>query len=85
MSDVENFEQLKNKIDALKVKKMASETYVKRLTEELDNCKKEIKDEYHVEIEDFANAIDTMKKEYENKLKELVSLVEDAEQKIKEN
>ncbi len=82
MTDSEKFELLKKKVDAIKVKKLATEAEVKRLSDELEECKKEIKDTYKVEITDFATAIETLKKERDAKLAELESLVGDAEKKI---
>ena len=82
MTDSERFESLKKKVDSIKVKKMASETEAKRLSDELEKCKQEIKDTYGVEIKDFATAIETMKKERDAKLNELERLVMEAEEKI---
>ena len=82
MTDSEKFESLKKKVDSIKVKKLASETEVKRLSEELEKCKREIKEVYGVEIKDFASAIETMKKERDAKLNELERLVSEAEEKI---
>jgi predicted nucleic acid-binding Zn-ribbon protein len=78
MSNNEKFEQLKKKIDNLNVRKLASESEAKRLEEELEKSKKEIKDVYNVDIKDFANAIEVMKKEYQEKLAELEELVAEA-------
>lgn len=82
MTDVEKFEGLKKKIDNLNVKKMAAESEYKRLEEELNKSKSEIKEVYGVEIEDFSNAIEVMKNEYQSKLKELEILVSEAETKM---
>jgi len=82
MTDAEKFESLKKKVDSIKVKKLASETEAKRLSDELERCKQEIKDVYGVEIKDFATAIETMKKERDSKLAELERLVSEAEEKI---
>lgn len=82
MTDAERFESLKKKVDSIKVKKLASEAEVKRLSEELEKCKQEIKEVYGVEINDFATAIETMKKERDAKLAELERLVSEAEDKI---
>ena len=85
MTDIEKFENLKKKIDTLNIKKMAAQSEHKRLEEELEKIKSEIKDVYHVEIEDFAKAIEIMKNEYELTLKELESLVTEAESKMENN
>ena len=82
MTDSEKFESLKKKADSIKVQKLASEAEAKRLSEELEKCKQEIKDVYGVEIKDFASAIETMKKERDAKLNELERLVSEAEEKI---
>ena len=82
MTDSEKFESLKKKVDSIKVKKLASEAEAKRLSEELEKCKQEIKDVYGVEIKDFASAIETMKKESDAKLNERERLVSEAEEKI---
>ena len=82
MTDSEKFESLKQKVDSIKVKRLAAEAEAKRLSEELEKSKKEIKDTYGVEITDFAQAIETMKKERDAKLTELEKLVAEAEEKI---
>ena len=82
MTDSEKFETLKKKVDSIKVKKLAAESEAKRLSDELEKCKAEIKESYGVEITDFANAIETMKKERDAKLTELERLVSEAEEKI---
>ena len=73
---------MKKKVDSIKVKKLGREAEVKRLSEELEKCKREIKEVYGVEIKDFASAIETMKKERDAKLNELERLVTEAEEKI---
>ena len=82
MTDSEKFEMLKRKVDSIKVKRMAAESEAKRLADELERCKSEIKDTYGVEIEDFAKAIEVMKGERKSKLEELERLVSEAEEKI---
>ena len=82
MTDSEKFEQLKKKADSIKVKRLAAEAEVKRLSDELEKSKQEIKETYNVEITDFASAIETMKKERDSKLQELETLVTEAERKI---
>lgn len=84
MNNNEKFQQLKKKIDALNVRKLASESQAKRLEEELEKSKSQIKKVYGVEINDFAKAIETMKKEYESKIFELENMVAEAETKIGE-
>jgi len=83
MTEAEKFESLKKRVDSIKVKRLAAEAEVKRLTDELEKSKKEIKDTYGVEITDFAQAIETMKKERDAKLAELEKLVAEAEEKIR--
>lgn len=80
--DMERFEALKKKVDSLKVRKIASENEVKRLSGEFEQCKAGIREKYGVEVEDLAGAIETMKKEREAKMRELEELVSEAEQKI---
>lgn len=82
MTDSEKFESLKQRVDSIKVKRLAAEAEAKRLSEELEKSKKEINDTYGVEITDFAQAIETMKKERDAKLTELEKLVAEAEEKI---
>lgn len=82
MTDSERFETLKKKVDAIKVKRLAAEAEAKRLSDELEKCKAEIKDLYGVDIKDFATAIETMKKERDAKLNELERLVSEAEEKM---
>lgn len=83
MTEAEKFESLKKRVDSIKVKRLAAEAEVKRLTDELEKSKKEIKDTYGVEITNFAQAIETMKKERDAKLAELEKLVTEAEEKIR--
>lgn len=82
MTDIEKFETLKKKIDNLNVKKMAAQSEYKRFEEEFNKTKAQIKEVYKVEIEDFANAIQVMKKEYESQLNQLETLVSQAETKM---
>lgn len=82
MTDSEKFETLKKKVDSLKLKKMAAEAEAKRLSDELEKCKSEIKQVYGVEITDFAKAIEVMKKERQSKLDDLEKMVAEAEEKI---
>ena len=79
MNDVERIEELKSRIDSLKVKKIAAENERDRLAGELDKVKAEIKSTYGVEIEDFAAAIKTMEQEQEKQLEKLESMVSEAE------
>lgn len=82
MNDIEKFEDLKNRIDTLKVKKLAAENEKKRLADELDKIKDEIKQAYGVGIEDFASAIETLKEEQEKQLQKLEELVDNAEKQV---
>ena len=84
MTDSEKFENLKNRIDSLKVKKMAAESEMKRLTDDLDKIKNEILLTYKVDITDFAKAIESMKKDYANKMILLEEMVVDAEKKVED-
>lgn len=82
MTEIQKFDNLKKKIDNLTVKKIAAESEYKRLEEELENSKKEIKEIYDVDIKDFAQAIITMKEQYTKTLNELQILVSEAEEKM---
>jgi hypothetical protein len=82
MNDKEKMELLKKKIDNLNVRKLASESEAKRLEAELEKSKQEIKDVYNVDIKDFANAIEIMKNQFQDKLTELEKLVSEAEEKM---
>lgn len=82
MTEIQKFDNLKKKIDNLTVKKIAAESEYKRLEEELENSKKEIKEIYGVDIKDFAQAIITMKEQYTKTLNELQILVSEAEEKM---
>ncbi len=82
MTDSDRFEQLKTRVDAVRVKKMAAEAEAQRLSGELEEAKKAIKDTYGVEITDFAAAIETMRQEYQASLAELEDAVAEAERKI---
>ncbi|MBR4315939.1 MAG: hypothetical protein IKP65_03080 [Alphaproteobacteria bacterium] len=73
---------MQKKINDLNVKKLASESELKKVTEELEDCKNKIKEIYGVEINDFASAIETMKNEYKTQIDELSELVKEAESKI---
>lgn len=79
MNDLEN---IKNKIDALKVKKLAAQSQVERLNNELNEYVAEIKKDYGVQIKDFAEAIKVMKEEYEKKYNELVEMVGEVQKKV---
>lgn len=80
--NAQKFEQMQKKINDLNVKKLASESEFKKVSEELEECKNKIKEIYGVEINDFASAIETMKNEYQSKMKKLEELVNEAELKI---
>lgn len=79
MNDLEN---IKNKIDALKVKKLAAQSQVERLNNELNEYVAEIKKDYGVQIKDFAEAIKVMKEEYDKKYNELVEMVGEVQKKV---
>ena len=64
MSEIDELQSFENRINEIKLKNIASENEIKRLTDELEKKKQEIKDIYQVEIEDFSNAIAVMKEEY---------------------
>ena len=61
MSNVENFENLKKRIDELKVKNLTNLKEKERLEGELCKIKEKIKEVYGVEIEDFNSAITELK------------------------
>lgn len=82
MNDIESLENAKKAIDELKIKNIAHINEKKRLEEELDKIKKEIKEIYDVEIEDFNSAIETMKKEQEILLNKLNNLIKEATEKL---
>lgn len=83
-NEVEKLSDLNKRIEALKVRKMASEKEKERLEEELNTCKLEVKEKYGVEIEDFNDAINVAKDNYIKKINELNKLVSEAESKISE-
>lgn len=80
--NAQKFEQIQKKINDLNVKKLASESEFKKVSEEFEECKNKIKEIYGVEINDFASAIETMKNEYQLKMNKLEELVNEAELKI---
>jgi len=82
MSDVEQLDSLNKKIEALKVCKATCEKENEKLTKELELCKKEIREKYGVEIEDFSNAINITKDNYIKKIKTLTELIQEAEDKF---
>ena len=82
MTDLERFEFLKKKVDTIKVKKLAAESESQRLSQELEEKKKEIRSVYGVEITDFSKAIEDMKSEIGKKLDSLEAMVSEAEEKI---
>jgi chaperonin cofactor prefoldin len=82
MTDAEKFEKLKSRVEQLSVKRMAAEAEARRLSEELEAAKARIRETYGVEIEDFASAIEVMRKECESMLAELETAVSDAEAKM---
>ena len=82
MSEIDELQSFENRINEIKLKNIASENEIKRLTDELEKKKQEIKDIYQVEIEDFSNAIAVMKEEYRNKADALSKSISDAEQQL---
>lgn len=82
MSNVENFENLKKRIDELKVKNLTNLKEKERLEGELCKIKEKIKEVYGVEIEDFNSAIETLEKEKEIKMKKLQELLNESEEKL---
>jgi len=82
MSEIDELQSFESRINEIKLKNIASENEIKRLTDELEKKKQEIKDTYQVEIEDFSNAIAVMKEEYRNKADALSKLISDAEQQL---
>ena len=85
MTDIESLDDLNKRIESLKVRKMASENENERLIKELENCKKEVKEKYGVEIDGFSNAINLVKDNYIKKMEKLSLLLDEAEKKIGSN
>lgn len=82
MSEIDELQSFESRINEIKLKNIASENEIKRLTDELEKKKQEIKETYNVEIEDFSNAIEIMKEEYNNKANALSKSISDAEQQL---
>ena len=82
MNNVENFENLKKRIDELKVKNLTNLKEKERLEGESCKIKEKIKEVYGVEIEDFNSAIETLEKEKEIKMKRLQELLNESEEKL---
>ena len=82
MNEIETLENAKKRVDELKIKNIANANEKKRLEDELDKIKEEIKREYGVEIEDFNSAIEVMEKEQGVLMNKLKSLIQEATEKI---
>ena len=82
MNEIETLENAKKRVDELKIKNIANANEKKRLEDELDKIKEEIKRVYGVEIEDFNSAIEVMEKEQDVLMNKLKSLIQEATEKI---
>ena len=66
---VEEFESLKKTIEEIKVKRISDIREKERLEKEFEELKAEIKDIYGVEIQDFENAIESLKSELDDNMR----------------
>lgn len=82
MNEIETLENAKKRVDELKIKNIANANEKKRLEDELDKIKEEIKRVYGVEIEDFNSAIEVMEKEQDVLMNKLKFLIQEATEKI---
>lgn len=82
MSEIEELETAKKKIDELKIKNIANSNEKKRLEGELEKITNEIKSTYGVDIKDFNSAIEVMEKEQSVLLDKLRVLIQEASEKL---
>lgn len=79
---VEEFESLKKTIEEIKVKRISDMREKERLEKEFEELKAEIKDIYGVEIQDFENAIESLKSELDGNMRLLREKIAECKNKM---
>lgn len=79
---VEEFESLKKTIEEIKVKRISDIREKERLEKEFEELKAEIKDIYGVEIQDFENAIESLKSELDDNMRLLREKIAECKNKM---
>lgn len=79
---VEEFESLKKTIEEIKVKRISDMREKERLEKEFEELKEEIKDVYGVEIQDFENAIESLKSELDDNMRLLREKIAECKNKM---
>lgn len=79
---VEEFESLKKTIEEIKVKRISDMREKERLEKEFEELKAEIKDIYGVEIQDFENAIESLKSELDDNMRLLREKIAECKNKM---
>lgn len=79
---VEEFESLKKTIEEIKVKRISDIREKERLEKEFEELKAEIKDIYGVEIQDFENAIESLKSELDDNMRLLREKIVECKNKM---
>ena len=79
---VEEFESLKKTIEEIKVKRISDIREKERLEKAFDELKAEIKDIYGVEIQDFENAIESLKSELDDNMRLLREKIAECKNKM---
>ena len=79
---VEEYESLKKTIEEIKVKRISDIREKERLEKEFEELKAEIKDIYGVEIQDFENAIESLKSELDDNMRLLREKIAECKNKM---
>lgn len=79
---VEEFESLKKTIEEIKVKRISDMREKEHLEKEFEELKAEIKDIYGVEIQDFENAIESLKSELDDNMRLLKEKIAECKNKM---
>jgi len=79
---VKEYENIKDEIEELKLKRLSDLREKERLEQEFEALKAEIKSIYGVEIEDFEKAIEDLKSELQNSLELLKKKIADCKSQM---
>ena len=79
---VKEYENIKDEIEELKLKRLSDLREKERLEQEFEALKAEIKSIYGVEIEDFEKAIEDLKSELQNNLELLKKKIADCKSQM---
>lgn len=79
---VKEYENIKDEIEELKLKRLSDLREKERLEQEFEALKAEIKSIYGVEIEDFEKAIEDLKSELQNSIELLKKKIADCKSQM---